>query len=221
MRNKLLFGCSGTILFAIIALTVSWIGFFGNPLDEYYLKVFKKCPGCRFEFSNADFSNTDLAGADLRGLNLRGNNFSGANLQKSNLDSILSSVPAKFRGANLSYSIIRNAHLPAGDFTNAKLEGSDLQNSDLIYARFTGANLRFANLTGANLTDTYLVSTDFRGANLTNAKICFLKFWPNLEDAIIKGALITGEGKGFNQAQKQFLLKKGAIVGGPSENCYR
>lgn len=217
MKYKL--GCFG-LTFLIMAIVTIYIGILGNPLDATYLRVFKRCSGCRFEFSNADFRNADLAGANLKELRLYGRDFSQANLYQANLESISSppGSPANFQGANLNQANMRDVYLPNTNFTDAQLEQTNLQNSDLTYANFTGASLRFANLTGAILIGAKLLNTDFRGANLTDAKICFLPFFPNLKNAIIKGATILGE---FTPDQKRALKARGAIVTGGSENCYR
>jgi uncharacterized protein YjbI with pentapeptide repeats len=228
MKNKhrlsqWLLGSGG--LGGVLVMTggIAWIGIFGNPLDAMRLRIFKRCDGCRFEFSNADFSDAELAGASLNGLNLSGRDFSRANLQHANLDSIRSPAgsPARFQRANLKQTTLSHADLPGSDFSNAQLEQANLQHSDLTYANFMGANFRQANLTGARLTGAKLQNANFREANLTQAKLCFLPSLPDLTGAILQGAVITGEGKGFTLAEKQALTKRGAIVGGASENCYR
>ncbi len=72
------------------------------------------------------------------------------------------------------------------------------------------------DLAGANLT-RYKSSR----ANLTNARMCFLPFLPNLDGANVTGAIVTEEEKRSTAVQKRLLKNKGAIVGGASEDCYK
>lgn len=201
---------------------ILWVSFFGNPLDATWLRLTKQCSRCRFEFSNANFRDTDLAGADLSYASLSTVDFSRANLEKANLSFVRSEPgsPVILQSVNLRNAVVNDAVLANANLANASLDKTVLQRADLIYANLTNAKLTKANLAEARLTGAILLHADFEGANLANAKMCFLRSLPQLDKAILKGAIITGAEKGFTRAQKQALQRRGAIVGGPSEQCY-
>jgi uncharacterized protein YjbI with pentapeptide repeats len=89
-------------------------------------------------------------------------------LQGANLEGLR--IPfSRWRGANFSATVLRDADLhgvdlQGADFTGADLSGADLANADLSGARFQGACLQRADLRGARLS-----GTDFANADLSQA----------------------------------------------------
>lgn len=72
-------------------------------------------------------------------------------------------------GADLSGADLRGADLHGANLRNADLSGADLRSADLRSANLYGANLCDANLRDANLRDANLC-----GADLRDAKGCYL-----------------------------------------------
>jgi uncharacterized protein YjbI with pentapeptide repeats len=90
-------------------------------------------------------------------------------LQGANLEGLR--IPfSRWRGANFSATVLRDADLhgvdlQGADFTNADLTGADLAGADLSGARFQGACLHRADLRGARLT-----GTDFHNSDLSQVR---------------------------------------------------
>lgn len=98
----------------------------------------------------------DLGGTDLEGLR----------------------IPfGRWRGANFSGTVLRNA-----DGHGADLAEADFSRSDL-----TGANLRDADLRGANFTEADLTRADLRGANLDGAEFRGAHLSATLTDGPLPG----------------------------------
>ncbi len=98
----------------------------------------------------------DLGGTDLEGL----------------------SIPfGRWRGANFSGSVLRDADG----------HGADLAQADFSRADLTGANLRGADLSGANFSEADLSRADLRGATLDGAEFRGARFHRTLTDARLPG----------------------------------
>ncbi len=82
------------------------------------------------------------------------------------------------RALNVS---LRNARLPAVDFSGARLDYADLTNASLPDADLSGAVLRGVTLSRADLRGADLSDTDLRNADLREARI---------EGAVFDGALL-------------------------------
>ncbi len=117
-------------------------------------------------------SPPDFAGADLSSLDLSDLNFKRANLSHANL------LGADLTGANLAGAILRGAKLD-----RTLVAGTDFSEADLTAASFYHVagtappgkalgppRFRGANLSGARIMG-HLVSADFQGANLTQARL--------------------------------------------------
>jgi uncharacterized protein YjbI with pentapeptide repeats len=93
----------------------------------------------------------------------------------------------------------------------------------LEFTKFSHANLEDVNLFAAKLINSTMMNTNFSGADLRNAKMCFLASNQiKLDGAKLEGARITIlKGKSdFTSAEKQQLKERGAILSGSSELCY-
>ena len=73
-----------------------------------------------------------------------------------------------FRGQDLRNAVFVNATLTHVNFENADLRGADFTNADLNDANLNGANLEGANLTNATLTGTQMLDVNLHNAILTN-----------------------------------------------------
>ena len=112
-----------------------------------------------FEYTKEGNTITEtVLDAIRRGADLRGANLYGADLRDANL-----------RNANLCDADLCDANL-----CGANLCGADLYGADLCDANLRDANLRDADLRGANLRGADLRCADLCGANLRNAKGCYL-----------------------------------------------
>ena len=116
----------------------------------------------------ATFCYADLNGADLGGVNLGPAEENG-------------------RGADLSYSSLREADLSMAILTRANLRETDLQGACLEFANLSEACLRNANLQGANLEGANLQDADLRGANLQGARLGLA----NMQGALLKGTRLA------------------------------
>lgn len=98
----------------------------------------------------------DLGGVDLEGLR----------------------IPfSRWRGANFSGTVLRNADC----------HGADLAEADFSRADLTGANLRDADLRGANFTGADLSQTDLRGARVDGAQFRGAHLSQTLTDGSLPG----------------------------------
>lgn len=114
----------------------------------------------------------DFAGADLSALDLSELNFKRANLSRANLlgaDLTAANLAgAVLRGAKLDRTLVAGTDFSAADLTGASfyhVVGTAPSGEALGPPRFRGANLSGARIMG------HLVSADFQGANLTQARL--------------------------------------------------
>lgn len=100
------------------------------------------------DFHQAVLTGSDLFGADLTGANLKGVDLSDGNLNRTTI------IRADFSGANL-----RNAtFLRPSVFSSLDYDAAEAP-------KFAGADMRLIRMT------SHMVGADFRGANLTGAKM--------------------------------------------------
>ena len=141
------------------------------------------------DLNGCDLSNMYLAWLDLTGVNLAGANLAGANLTYTDL-----------RGANLNNANLTNANLSMARLARAQMRGVDLRQTNIHGTYFYDTDIRGANLSGmkiegetredgkaitcifqivdlerANLSGAVFnlcefPFSNFRNANLTNAK---------------------------------------------------
>jgi len=137
-------------------------------------------------------------------------NLSGCDFTSRNLNGI------DLSGADLSYSILRDANLNA-----ATLVGADLSNSDLAGAQMKYANLSEANLNGSEVYGTFFWFTNFSGANLAGiwggADYLGANFaGTNLGDGTLIGVLSnirSGNTIGHPTLPNGWSLKSGYLIG--------
>lgn len=151
-----------------LALAATWL--LGGPsvatdisARDVAEALFKSTKGSPVDLSGRSLAGLDLAGLDFKGARLAGADLFGADLTRTKLD-----------GANLEGATLDRATVSYTDFTGARMKGavlrsltvfSDLEPNPAQAPRFTGADL-----TGAEII-ARLDGADFRGANLTDARI--------------------------------------------------
>lgn len=101
------------------------------------------------------YSHSIQTGKDFSGQNLRSAEFANSNLQHTNFSHV------KAEGAIFSGSVMTEASLVGGDFTNAMLDltdftGSDLRDAVFVEAIFLGSTFDRVDITGADFTDALL-----------------------------------------------------------------
>jgi serine/threonine protein kinase, bacterial len=99
----------------------------------------------------------NLRHIDLQGMDLRGVDFS--------------SGPDQERGADLSYSNLRDANLSNAQMINSDLRGADMRGAILTNTNFTGAYLIETKLGTTNLCEAIIDDANMFGANLLKANI--------------------------------------------------
>lgn len=125
----------------------------------------------RANLSGADLSDVDgLRGADLSNAHLRSANLIGANL------SCAVCIAADLSNANLHHADLSLANLSRADLRNVNFIDADLSDvrlidADLSRVHLNGVNLHRAYLNGADLRGAMCLWTDFKIANLSNAKL--------------------------------------------------
>lgn len=160
------------------------------------------------DFDDGDLSGADLSGANLRFANLRDVDLSGASLVGADLtgadlsSAVMTGVDAtgaNFLGASFFLTVYDGA-----DFTEADLTGSNIDPLPVATwdrAMFIGVSivlvssdgaiafeLEGSDLSGASFQGD-LTGSNFRGANLTNAR-----FSGTLVDVDFSGAVLSGTG---------------------------
>jgi len=115
-----------------------------------------------------NLSEADLSGADLS--RVAADSMSGGPRFLTNL-SWADLSGANLSGADLRFSIVREARLSSADLREARLRGSDLSGVDLSGANLCGADIYSARLDGVILTGTDLSEADLRSADLSGAKL--------------------------------------------------
>ena len=176
-------------------------------------------------FSGTDFAGVDLSQADLSGAVLSADtSFAGATLSNGvdhgvNLacdaatlrgGCLLSSQPAQFAGADLSYATLTDANLEAADLGGATLNGAQLVGANLNLSNLRGATLRGAllgvapgsgrkatTLRAAFMVDVDLTDADLRSADLSNAHLYgdaqrTRLVGTQLDSAVLVGAICSG-----------------------------
>jgi hypothetical protein len=100
----------------------------------------------------------------------------GFDLQGSDLEGLR--IPfSRWRGANFSNTVLRNADCHGADLVEADFRRSDL----------SGANLRGADLRGADFTEAILHQADLRGARVEGARFRGAHLRRTLTDAPLPG----------------------------------
>jgi len=139
--------------------------------------------------SSAHFEGADLTAADLREVLVEGlwPSFSRATLRDANLSGL--TLPAIFKGADLTGVNLSGANLRGSFLNDFKLL---TPNQDLVPE--SSACLRNANLTGADLTDVDLRGVDLTGANLSGTKVLYCPGCgtPGIPLSVRKGTFWTG-----------------------------
>lgn len=125
----------------------------------------------RLEKAHGQKTDIGLAGLNLAGMDLRNADLRRANLKGTNLND------ARLQGATLIGADLRGADLSASDLRGAKLTEAD---PDMDWSRKRHwwlnegplrADLRGAILYNADLRNTDLCAADWRGANMTGARL--------------------------------------------------
>ena len=115
----------------------------------------------------ANLNHADLSGAFLSDADLREANFQDANLSEAH---IFSGVD--IRGANFNRAKLNGVHLPSASLSQASFFAADLRNVNLMGAYLlSDTDFREADLRGANLEDADLEGADLRGANLSKINL--------------------------------------------------
>ncbi len=148
-----------------VAVVLGVLPVAARPLTarDVTIKFHQAAPGTPVDFSNQDLSFLDLAGLDFKSANLKNVNLYGADLSSANLKNVdlagakldrATIVRADFSGANLQGATI----MAPSVFSTAMIDHADTP-------KFVDANLRGARIAAR------LDGTDFRGADLTDARI--------------------------------------------------
>ncbi len=125
--------------------------------------LFRARAGEPVDLGGRSFEGLDLAGLDFKGARLTGADLFGTDLTR-----------ARLAGANLDGVRLDRATVIRADFTGASLKGAMLR-SLTVFSTVDPDPADAPRFAGANLSDVHLVArldgTDFRGANLTDARI--------------------------------------------------
>jgi uncharacterized protein YjbI with pentapeptide repeats len=137
-----------------------------------------KCTFVKCNMASSNFSEATLLGSIWVESDLDCANFSGANMQATNFPGECSLQQARFTGANVSKSGLRNTNLAGADFTSANFEMSDFGGANLQKACFyraigKGAQFIKADLTGANMSSMNLMNGTLMKALLTSADFSY------------------------------------------------
>jgi len=168
-----------SLLFAVILCVSTAIAY--DPAHVKQLKKTGHCEGCDLrgllyvaDFvaksppSVSDKNNSrlisDLIDANLKGANLSDSDLSGLSLEGANLGGAI------FINARLANTNLKSVNLNGANLTGAVLINADLSGAILDKANLSRTNLVGATLTGASLNQAVLDHTDFRYADLSDAK---------------------------------------------------
>lgn len=145
----------------------------GVTLSDY-LVLDSSVAGVNFEnailpdavFIRSDMSSCNFSGATLDGVTIVGTRgkdsvFENASLNNARIVQQSDFSGARFKGAKMGESCLRESCLLGADFSYAGLRSSDLSSCSLEGANFTGADLR----------QCQFVESDLRGADLSNADL--------------------------------------------------
>lgn len=143
--------------------------------------LFKSAQDAPADLSDRSLAGLDLAGLDFKGARLTGSDLFGADLTRTRLN-----------GANLEGAKLDRATVSYTDFSGAKMKGATLRSltvfSDLEPNPREAPRFKGTDLSGAEII-ARLDGADFRGANLTGARI---KPQPPSWGAFIPRAVLVG-----------------------------
>ena len=153
--------------FSIVTAAIVYLLEAGQRKEKEHMEMFELLLAQR----QAGVSNTLGRLRALEMLSADGLWQDGFDLEGANLEGLR--IPfGRWRGANFSGTVLRNADG----------HGADLAQADFSRADLTGANLRDADLRGANFTEADLSLADLRGATLDGAEFRGTRFNRTLTD---------------------------------------
>lgn len=146
-----------------------------------------------------EFDGASLRGTDFRDANLRGSYFFRADLKDANLshaDLQFAELSTSLQGVDLSFAILKAAHLDKAELNEANLQDANLELADLNEADLHGANLQRTNLYGVQLAYANLEAANLDNANLagTNLSFATLENAQSLETALFDKTTILPNG---------------------------
>jgi uncharacterized protein YjbI with pentapeptide repeats len=135
-----------------------------------------------------------LTGAELVGANLQDCNLFGADLSGANLTDVETGSGTRFVGVTALGARFVTAYLRGCDFESADLRGADFTAARLFNANLSDTTMGGANLTGAELATATIYSLDWRGVNLSAAKLDDALLASNKRGALLdlRGANLAG-----------------------------
>jgi uncharacterized protein YjbI with pentapeptide repeats len=138
---------------------------------------------CRM-LRHGDYTSVNISGLDFSGCSLHNARLEKANLSGAHIEE------ASFFGADLQGAVLEGCHMEGTRFDSAILSRARLRGVHGKEAVFLGAILRCADLGGA---DSRFNGADFRGAKLTDARLCYADLTgAKFDHAVMRAANLIG-----------------------------